>query len=111
MNASVEHVAHGVTGSVHGYSVVVLGDVFHVSIPPDDDHPRGKAITLTVSGLAEFIAQGGTKLGWADTGDFEILYLYKVEADGGRFGYGLNLWDPHFSEWGYVADAPEETSP
>ena len=41
---------------------------------------------------------GDLRIGWGDTGDFEILYLY--DAGDGGFGYALNLACEWCSEWG-----------
>ena len=40
------------------------------------------------------------RFGWAKLPDDEVIYLYDKADE--NFGYAVNLYDPHCSEWGYA---------
>jgi hypothetical protein len=86
----------GLSGGIHGYNVIVLGDLLTVT---DGD---GLVTQQTVAGLGAFIGRAGdVRLGWGRfEDDMEVLYLYD-KADG-NFGYALNLLAAWCSEWGYA---------
>ncbi len=84
----------GIGRAVNGYWVLVSGDA--VVVERDGEEVAREEVV----NLGQFVAKAGDlRLGWGDTGDFEIVFIYD-RADGG-FGYAVNLADPGLSEWGY----------
>jgi hypothetical protein len=85
----------GIGGSVHGYGVLILGDLVVV------ERDGTEVTRRTVDGLSRFVAAArDLKLGWGQFPDeMQVIYLYD-QADGG-FGYAVNLDWPDGSEWGY----------
>lgn len=86
----------GISGTIHGYDVVVIGDTITVTWD-------GVPVTQrTVANLGAFLGKARElRLGWGQFEDHtEVLYLYD-RADG-NFGYALNLMSDSCSEWGYA---------
>jgi len=92
-------------GHVAGFDIFVAGDVVTVML--------GKEIVTKQegNGLGKWLAghQGHVSLGWAETEDFNIIYLYD-KADG-NFGYAVNVEAPDCSEWGYAPFQVKEGGP
>src|SRR5690242_3671695 len=91
----------GVSGTVNGYGVLVLGDVVIV------EREGVEVARSEVEGFGRFVAAArDLRLGWGRfPDDAEVIYLYDRADD--CFGYAVNLDWPDGSEWGYApfADA------
>ena len=87
--------ARGIIGEVRSHKVITgEHDVLVCS------EERGN-LQREIKGIGEYVSKriGEIRLGWAQTEDFEILYIYD-RRDG--FGYAVNLDAPDLSEWGYA---------
>lgn len=86
----------GISGTIHEYDIVVIGDTVTVTW-------NGTLVTQrTVADLGTFVGKArDLRLGWGRFEDkAEVIYLYD-KADG-NFGYALNLMADWCSEWGYA---------
>jgi hypothetical protein len=86
----------GITGTVNGYAVLIIGNQIIVSRDGEEIDRR------TVDGIGSYAAAArDLRLGWGQfPDDAQVIFAYDKADE--CFGYAINLDWPDGSEWGYA---------